>query len=153
MNPCNDHASEFYSLDERLNIYGCSNTTDSRYIPVGVYYNDVWAYQLCPTATSATMPQGNSSRGGQRYWDTACEGQGWINMHAGAIEGGCVIQLGILVSSSRDESSTLDVDLACCLRGCIHSADKIFTVTWKLARALHVHVATHALKRSKSKIN
>lgn len=54
---------------------------------IALVYNDVWAYKLC-NATS-TPPE--------RYFDTPCEESGWILLHAGAHEGGCLIQLGILV--------------------------------------------------------
>ena len=44
VNPCNDVNGTFYSAEERSS---CPNTTSPDIIPVGVYYNDVWAYKLC----------------------------------------------------------------------------------------------------------
>ena len=48
VNPCNDVNGTYYTAEERST---CSNTTDPNIIPVGVYYNDVWAYKLCKKYT------------------------------------------------------------------------------------------------------
>jgi len=52
---------------------GCSNT-----IPVGLYFNDVWEYELNCT----------------RYGDEACIKNGWIVRNPGAFRGGCRVVMG-----------------------------------------------------------
>jgi hypothetical protein len=76
---------------------GCTNTTDYSNIEIGVYYNDVWAYRLCDVynAAGANKPA--------RYFDTQCEGEGWVALSVGAKEGGCVIELGSLICNTPSE--------------------------------------------------
>ena len=46
VNPCNDVAGHYYTAKERA---GCqTNTTNPALINVGIFYNDVWAYRMCP---------------------------------------------------------------------------------------------------------
>eukprot|EP00520_Triparma_pacifica_P000336 CAMPEP_0118648420 /NCGR_PEP_ID=MMETSP0785-20121206/9146_1 /TAXON_ID=91992 /ORGANISM="Bolidomonas pacifica, Strain CCMP 1866" /LENGTH=1030 /DNA_ID=CAMNT_0006540611 /DNA_START=234 /DNA_END=3323 /DNA_ORIENTATION=+ len=48
------------------------------FVPVGLYYNDVWMYDLdC-----------------ERYADKACQNSGWVTLHEGARNGACVFQNG-----------------------------------------------------------
>jgi len=48
------------------------------FVPVGLYYNDVWTYDLdC-----------------RRFADKACEDTGWDVAHSGARNGACVFQSG-----------------------------------------------------------
>ena len=51
MNPCDDVDGNYYTVKERSQ---CLNTTSYSDIKVGIIYNDVWAYRLCPIAKSAT---------------------------------------------------------------------------------------------------
>jgi hypothetical protein len=45
INPCNDVNGTYYTLDQRI---GCNHTVDNpSIVPVGIFYNDVWAYKLC----------------------------------------------------------------------------------------------------------
>lgn len=62
-----------YSADDIVNCTDSSLTTT-----VGLFYNDVWAYNLNCT----------------RYFNGPCEGTGWEVWHPGTLEGGCVIALG-----------------------------------------------------------
>ena len=57
------------------------------YIPVGVYFNDVWTYDLNCT----------------RYGDFACIDSGWQLIHPGAIYGGCRINNGTRVCDTPAE--------------------------------------------------
>jgi hypothetical protein len=91
VDPCNDWEGKYYSKAERQK---CGNNTEnSTYalIDVGVFYNDVWAYRLCPK-------NGTSNR---RYFDGACVNEGWLQWHPGAKEGGCSLRLGELVSKAK----------------------------------------------------
>lgn len=69
-------------------------------IDIGIIYNDVWAYIMCP------FDDGNNNVNyNRRYWDSPCvgTGSGWIVLNIGALEGGCVIQLGFLVCTHPSE--------------------------------------------------
>lgn len=103
MNPCNDPAHEYFSIDEQK---ACNFSINAGIVNVGVMYNDVWAYKLC------------SRELGERDFDGACKNSGWELWHAGAREGGCVIQLGIEVctvpSERYDHGSVLFAD------GCLY---------------------------------
>lgn len=87
VNPCNDVEGKYYT-DRSM----CVNGTDYSQIEIGVYYNDLWAYRLCDMYNST-----NTTGETGRYFDTQCEGEGWVNWHIGAREGGCTIELGSLV--------------------------------------------------------
>lgn len=93
VNPCFDFQGKYYSQQERSH---CSNS-DSTLIDVGVIYNDVWAYRLCPTNIAANVS------GSSRYFDGPCEGSGWVLWHPGALQGGCTIVLGIEVCTVPSE--------------------------------------------------
>lgn len=121
VNPCNDREvnettgdSTYYTKAERI-AKGCDKPgayNASSQITVGVIYNDVWAYVMCenkvgenyrtPTGYTAA-PNRNPDVFGYRYWDTPCQESGWLLLHPGAREGGCVIQLGILVCNVPSE--------------------------------------------------
>eukprot|EP00602_Paraphysomonas_sp_CaronLab_P006179 CAMPEP_0185022774 /NCGR_PEP_ID=MMETSP1103-20130426/5476_1 /TAXON_ID=36769 /ORGANISM="Paraphysomonas bandaiensis, Strain Caron Lab Isolate" /LENGTH=939 /DNA_ID=CAMNT_0027554999 /DNA_START=122 /DNA_END=2940 /DNA_ORIENTATION=- len=81
---CHDLANEYFTKEEQEAI-GC--TSNSTTVTVGLFYNDVWAYNLKCT----------------RYFDGPCEGSGWTIWHPGALEGGCNIQLGIEVCNVPSE--------------------------------------------------
>ncbi|RYY89738.1 hypothetical protein EON63_00135 [archaeon] len=87
VNPCNDPRGEYYSAEERE---GCDFTASS-IVNIGLMYNDVWAYKLC------------NQTSGERDFDGACQETGWELWHAGALQGGCVIQLGIEVCTVPSE--------------------------------------------------
>ena len=97
VNPCNDPLQIYYSPEEQANcnftqtnVNGTSfNSQNSQYseVDIGLIYNDVWAYKVCNT--SSIPPE--------RGFDTACEDTGWVLWHPGALQGGCVIELGIEV--------------------------------------------------------
>lgn len=59
VDPCEDPEGKYYSVEERKS---CTNST-SALINIGVIYNDVWAYKLCPvnssTETSTRYFNGN----------------------------------------------------------------------------------------------
>jgi hypothetical protein len=111
VNACNDIEEKYYTTEERA---GCNFTESSR-IDVGIFYNDVWAYKLCeqspePLSTPGFGPLDGYNRAALdptrqygRYFDEPCEGGGWLLLHPGAPEGGCVIQLGILVCNVPSE--------------------------------------------------
>jgi hypothetical protein len=88
VNPCVDWEGKYYTRAERAS---CSNdtvnSTTYALIDVGVFYNDVWAYRLCPS-------NGTEQK---RWYDGACEGEGWVQWHPGGIEGGCTLELGEMV--------------------------------------------------------
>ena len=86
VNPCNDEHHEFYSEQETI---GC-NYNDTAYVEIGLIYNDVWAYKFCNQST-------------ERDFDGACNSTGWELWHAGASQGGCVIQLGVQVCTVPSE--------------------------------------------------
>ena len=77
---CNDVKNLFYTKEETA---GCDYNTTST-IDVGLIYNDVWAYKVCNIGT-------------ERNFDTPCVETGWECWFVGAPQGGCTIQLGILV--------------------------------------------------------
>ena len=111
VNACNDVNGLYYTPAERQ---GCNFTISSK-INVGIIYNDVWAYKLCerspePRSTPGYGPLDNYDRSKLdpkarygRYFDEPCENSGWLLLHPGALEGGCVIQLGILVCNVPSE--------------------------------------------------
>ena len=76
---CYDLTNAYFTKEQQI-IAGC--TGNETHITVGTFYNDVWAYNM----------QCN------RYWNGPCEGTGWVIWHPGAREGGCSVELGILVS-------------------------------------------------------
>lgn len=76
---CNDKSNKYYSAADRK---GCNYNSTSQ-IDIGLFYNDVWAYKVCKQT--------------ERGFDSACETNGWVSWNAGALEGGCAIELGILV--------------------------------------------------------
>ena len=57
------------------------------YVPVGVYYNDVWEYDLDCT----------------RYADMACSDRGWEVLKPGVIDGGCQILAGNEICTAPSE--------------------------------------------------
>ena len=61
-------------------------------------YNDVWAYRLC-WRNGSEANNGHYTDVQQRYFDGPCENTGWVLWNVGAIEGGCIIQLGIQVGA------------------------------------------------------
>ena len=102
VNACNDIAGEYYTEEERA---GC-DYDEASLIVAGVFYNDVWAYRMC------TRSQEPSSTPGFGLLDTHILHpqilQDFLTLRVlivwpapagtlGANEGGCVIQLGILV--------------------------------------------------------
>ena len=100
VNPCNDYNNTYYTVLQQKQA-GCkdiqvnqTSKVDYNYysqVQVGVFYNDVWAYRMCGYKTN------HSSNQPGRYFDTQCEGEGWLNWHPGALEGGCQFELGTLV--------------------------------------------------------
>lgn len=56
------------------------------FVPVGLYYNDIWEYDL-------NCEKGEGEEPG-RYADMACEETGWKVLHPGARNGACVFQNG-----------------------------------------------------------
>lgn len=100
VNPCNDFENKYYSKEE---TQSCGDDR-SKYsqIDVGIIYNDVWAYKLCETNITKACPPGRPCKD-RRYFDSSCELSGWVNLNSGAPEGGCNIQLGILVCTHPSE--------------------------------------------------
>lgn len=78
MSACHDEKNEYFTKEEQAALGCTGNETE---ITVGLFYNDVWAYDLTCT----------------RYFDGPCQNDGWQIWHPGALEGGCNIQLGIEV--------------------------------------------------------
>jgi len=58
------------------------------YVPVGLYYNDVWEYDMNCT----------------RVADMACSDRGWEVLNPGIIAGGCRILAGIEVSERSERA-------------------------------------------------
>lgn len=85
VNPCDDVNNTYYSPQETV---GC-NFTQSAFVEIGLIYNDVWAYKIC-----------NQS---DRDFDGPCQSNGWEMWHSGALQGGCVIQLGVEVCTVPSE--------------------------------------------------
>jgi hypothetical protein len=81
---CHDLQNIYFTKEEQEAL-GC--TGNETRITVGLFYNDVWVYNLKCT----------------RYFDGPCEGSGWTIWHPGALEGGCNIQLGIEVCNVPSE--------------------------------------------------
>ena len=84
VSPCNDPENVYWSKADKVN---CGSQTDL--VRVGVIYNDVWAYKITGNK--------NKAAGCGRYFDGPCENMGWVLWHPGALQGGCLIQLGIEV--------------------------------------------------------
>lgn len=106
VNACNDIAGTYYTEAERA---GC-DYDEASLIVAGVFYNDVWAYKMCtrsqePYSTPGFGPLDTFSAPSdpKRYFDSPCVDGGWLLWDAGASEGGCVIQLGILVCTRPSE--------------------------------------------------
>lgn len=106
VNPCNDIDNIYYSKEQTAS---CSaNRAQYSQINVGVIYNDMWAYRLCPVSNQHckdTVDQSGQPKlcSDRRHFDSSCESSGWINLDPGAPEGGCNIQLGILVCTHPSE--------------------------------------------------
>jgi len=83
---CNDVKNLYYTKEETA---GCDYNATST-IDVGLIYNDVWAYKIC-------------DKGTERNFDTPCIETGWECWFVGALQGGCTIQLGILVCTAPSE--------------------------------------------------
>jgi len=78
VNECNEETSNSSSSPYSFTGTSTENGNCSNYVTVGLYYNDVWEYDLdC-----------------ERYGDGPCEDRGWKVMHAGATHGGCSYYLG-----------------------------------------------------------
>jgi len=111
VNACNDLTETYYTAEERV---GCNYTESSR-IDIGIFFNDVWSYTLCERSPEPMSTPGygvmdgydrsllNPNQKYPRYFDEPCEKSGWVLLHPGAPEGGCVIQLGILVCNVPSE--------------------------------------------------
>lgn len=84
--PCDDPDNIYYAPSEQV---GCNFTANSL-TKVGLFYNDVWAYKLCPRT--------------ERTFDGACNSTGgWLMINPGASQGGCNIELGITVCTHPSE--------------------------------------------------
>lgn len=83
VNPCDDNG-QYYSESQRS---GC-DVNHTSMIDVGSFYNDVWAYKLCDEFADSP----------ERVFAHPCINNGWELWHPGGLEGGCNIELGILVS-------------------------------------------------------
>ena len=56
-----------------------------------MFYNDVWAYRICPRSAAEDIGDDGQHLRGQRRWaDQPCVGEGWVLWHPGAREGGYV---------------------------------------------------------------
>ena len=56
-----------------------------------MFYNDVWAYRICPRRAAEDIGDDGQHLRGQRRWaDQPCVGEGWVLWHPGAREGGYV---------------------------------------------------------------
>jgi hypothetical protein len=106
VNACNDITGEYYTEAERE---GC-DYDETSLIDIGIFYNDVWAYKMCtrslePESTPGYGPLDTPTvpTNPDRFFDGPCLSSGWILLHPGAPEGGCVIQLGILVCNVPSE--------------------------------------------------
>lgn len=106
VNACNDLTGTYYTEEERA---GC-DYNEASLITAGVFYNDVWAYKMCtrsqePYSTPGFGPLDTftAPTDPSRFFDSPCIDSGWLLLHAGAQEGGCVIQLGILVCNVPSE--------------------------------------------------
>ena len=95
INPCFDFEGVYYLESERKKLCTTKDSNNSL-VNIGSYYNDVWAYVLCERGNT-------SSTTAKRFWDSPCIDGGWVNLHPGAREGGCVIQLGVLVCNVPSE--------------------------------------------------
>ena len=113
VDPCNDFKLQYYTQDQ-INAANCNNGVSHDKITVGIIYNDVWAYRMCERVNEPPSTPGFSINPPKtigisdkpptkRYFDSPCVGSGWVMLHSGAPEGGCVIQLGILVCTVPSE--------------------------------------------------
>ena len=110
---CNDRENQIYYTLTDEQIEECDKKIKDnknravKDIDVGVIYNDVWAYKITGPRHGRDGDGINELRtepGCNRYDDGACEdGDGWVLWHAGAPEGGCLIQLGIEVCTVPSE--------------------------------------------------
>lgn len=96
--PCFDYDLKFWSKEDQKN---CDK--QSANIPVGVIYNDVWAYKI---TGNKNVP---AQVGCNRYFDGPCENMGWVLWHTGALQGGCLIQLGIEVCNVPSGKYFVDI--------------------------------------------
>lgn len=106
VNACNDLTGEYYTEEERA---GCDYEETST-INIATFYNDVWAYKMCERSTEPFSTPGygpldtvTEAVDPKRFFDSPCTDGGWLLLHPGAPEGGCVIQLGILVCNVPSE--------------------------------------------------
>ena len=100
VNPCNDIKGEYYTESERANC----NYNDTSRINVGIFYNDVWAYRVCPRKATEDVGYDTQHLRGQRRWaDQACLGEGWVLWSPGAREGGCSMERGMTVCTTPSE--------------------------------------------------
>eukprot|EP01041_Mallomonas_annulata_P005967 gene5966-12038_t len=79
---CLDTQGLYYSAAERASCTG----NETR-ITIGRFYNDVWAYNMNCT----------------RFFDGPCEGSGWEIWHPGSPNGGCSMEMGVLVCPMPSE--------------------------------------------------
>ena len=104
VNPCSDVNGTYYTAEERS---ACSNSSDPNIIPVGVYYNDVWAYKLCNKYGCCLISFVTShyfrSTPPYRYFNGPCVNNSWVLWNPGAHQGGCEYKLNILVCTTPSE--------------------------------------------------
>jgi hypothetical protein len=93
VDPCNDPDLVYYT-QAQYDAAKCDSSSSHSQVEIGIYFNDVWAYKLCDQHNASSQTTVKS----ERYFDTQCEGSGWENWHPGAKQGGCLIELGTLVS-------------------------------------------------------
>lgn len=106
VDPCFDDPSNPYYTQDEVAARNCEASSSN--VPVGFIYNDVWAYKVFPTRTPQEAQASNGTDEANRFecqrtWDSPCIESGWISWHPGALEGGCVIQLGIEVCTVPSE--------------------------------------------------
>ena len=95
VSPCNDFSNTYYTVTEQTAANCNKSSTATSEVNIAQTYNDVWAYRLCEQG-------GNNSK---RSFDGPCNGTGWELWSPGALQGGCVIELGIEVSVHSTEIS------------------------------------------------
>lgn len=108
-NPCHDTELLYYTKEEQ-DLANCDDPANSETTaPVGFVFNDVWAYKVAPHTNPNYSPYDSSVC--SRYPDTPClpdptkleHTHGWVLWSAGALEGGCEIQLGEEVCTTPSE--------------------------------------------------
>ena len=67
------------------------------FVPVGLYYNDLWQYDLDCVSTDGT--KGSRPKDGSE----PCVGTGWDILHPGARNGACVFQAGKEICTTPSE--------------------------------------------------